>query len=112
MNRTQSSIRLTAFVLLFLFLVGAVPKMYFHAALVHHKDVTECSYPDKSTAHIDNDGFNCDIDQQVISLPFIASFESLKLAEAPAAYIDFSEIPVPVIISLSILSGTRGPPNA
>jgi hypothetical protein len=112
LNRTHTSIRATAIVLLLLFLVGAVPKMYFHAALVHHKDITECSYPDKSTAHIDNDGFNCDIEQQVVTFPFIASFESLKLEPLPGVYTDFSEIPVPVLFSLSILTGTRGPPNA
>jgi hypothetical protein len=112
LNRNPTSIRATAIVLLLLFLVGAVPKMYFHAALVHHKDITECSYPDKSTAHIDSDGFNCDIDQQVVTFPFIASFESLKLEPLPIPYTDFSEIPVPVIFSIAIPAGSRGPPNA
>ena len=86
--------------------------MYFHAALVHHTDITECSYPDKSTAHIDNDGFNCNIDQQVVTFPFTANFESSKLDPLPVVYIDFSETPVPEIFSFSILTGTRGPPNA
>jgi hypothetical protein len=85
--------------------------MYFHAAMVHHQDLPECSYPDKNAAHIDTDGFKCDIDQQVISFPFVVSIQSLNVEEPSAVYVLFSEAPVPVLLSASLLTGSRGPPN-
>ncbi|HSB93145.1 MAG TPA: hypothetical protein VLC28_08515 [Flavitalea sp.] len=112
MNRTPFSIRAIAFFLLFLFVIGAVPKIYFHSALVHHKDIAACGFTDKSAAHIDTDGFNCDIDQQVVSLPFLAGIESLNLIAGAPCYTDVSGMPVPEIFSCSIPAGTRGPPDA
>jgi len=86
--------------------------MYFHAAMVHHQDIGECRYKNKSLPHIDNDGFNCNIDQQVITFPFIASYESIKLEAFELIFVQLSESPVPVLLSVSILSESRGPPNA
>jgi hypothetical protein len=85
--------------------------MYFHAAMVHHQDLPECSYPDKTAAHFDTDGFKCDIDQQVISCPFLASFQALNLEPPTIPYIVFSEAPVPTSVSFSIVTDSRGPPN-
>jgi hypothetical protein len=112
LNSAHPIIRATAFFLLLLFTISAVPKMYFHSAMVHHQDIAECSYADKSSAHIDKDGFNCDIDQQLISFPFLGSFVSLKLQPVTVAYPGFAQAPVPDLFSVSILSGSRGPPNA
>lgn len=86
--------------------------MYFHAAMVHHRDIGECKYGDKSVPHIDTDGFNCNIEQQAITCPFFPGFESITLEPIIGSHIEYSEFPAPDLFSISFHSDSRGPPNS
>jgi len=102
--------KVIAFLLLLLFTISSVPKMYFHAAMVHHRDMGSCNYPDKAVAHIHTDGYNCDVDQQAITIPFVADIEVIEVFPASSVHCPFPEQATPGLKTGTVISDGRGPP--
>lgn len=73
--------KLVAIGLLLLFSMASIPRVYFHEAIVHHRDIGACQYPNKELAHIHQQGYSCPIDQLVVDAPFVQPFLSHVLTQ-------------------------------
>jgi len=61
-----------AFCLLVLFTISVTPKIYFHDVIANHKDVVSlCHHPQKVKACLHPKSFNCQLDDLVITAPYL-----------------------------------------
>ena len=61
-----------AFCLLAIFAISATPKIYFHDVIAKHKDVSSaCQHPQKAKTCIHQQGYNCEVDDLVVTAPYL-----------------------------------------
>ncbi len=61
-----------AFCLLILFVFSTTPKIYFHDVIANHKDVNvSCIHPEKVKACIHQQGYNCHVEDLVVTTPYL-----------------------------------------
>jgi hypothetical protein len=105
--------KLYAFCFLLLFAISITPKIYFHDAVADHKDATTtCAHPEKPKACLHQQGYNCELNDPVISSPYL----SVTIATWSLPEIYFTISPAPSVVSIKqeclIHKESRGPPQA
>ena len=77
--------QLYSFLLLLVFSVSIVPKIYFHDVVANHKDtISVCDHPEKIKACLHQTGYNCHVDELVVNTPYvILSNVAFLLANVP-----------------------------
>jgi hypothetical protein len=102
-----------AFFFLLLFTLSITPKIYFHDVVADHKDViTTCVHPEKPKACLHQQGYNCELNDPVISSPYLSV--AISTWSLPEIY--FAISPAPSVVSIKqeclIHKESRGPPQA
>lgn len=105
--------KLYAFCFLLLFAISITPKIYFHDVVADHKDVpATCTHSEKPKACLHQQGYNCELNDPVISSPYL----SVSILNWSLPEIDFTISPAASVVSFEqeclIHKESRGPPQA
>jgi hypothetical protein len=98
--------------LMLIFLLAATPKKLLHDAITEHQhtktEVQKCSH---HHINITATGFNCQLDNLVVEMPFIIAIEPV-FAFNEICYHRYSELPYNNIgFNKTFTAFLRGPPN-
>jgi hypothetical protein len=100
--------KISAILLLFVFILGITPKKTLHNWFANHSDSTSSVLPG-NTQQLAKAGFNCDCENLVAESHFI-TFSSLNVVNFPSVH-SFVSFSIPSLISLSLFhNNLRGPP--
>ncbi len=101
--------RLSAGVLLLLFMFSITPKIFVHALVAGHKDV-HLSIGQEGTDQLNKASFHCDVENLVVELPYLYCPFSFQL-EVLRVFRDHQTRPAPQFYSPDhFIFGLRGPP--
>jgi hypothetical protein len=100
-------------VLLFVFTISTVPKIYIHAILADHKDFeNSCSHTTHKTACIKTAGINCHFNDLVVNLPYL--YEHVEIVPGTITHSQRLIINEPSFTfqKCALSKKVRGPPAA
>ena len=83
MNNGKTIQKIYSFFLLVVFALSVTPKIYFHDVIANHKDAAaSCDRPQQVKACIHQAGFNCHVDELVVTSAYliIENIRSLLIA--------------------------------
>ncbi|HJW16719.1 MAG TPA: hypothetical protein VJ499_06355 [Flavisolibacter sp.] len=81
MNKRTTIRKPVAILLLFVFMVSAMPKAFFHDLVAQHKDTISCTHGPVKTNCMHIQGTNCHFDELVVTIPFL--YEKYETAVNP-----------------------------
>jgi hypothetical protein len=104
--------KLITSVLLVLFIASITPKNYFHDLIADHKDVSYCDHPAKTSTHLHQQGYNCNFDDLVVTVPYLLTAKQiLFLPDQLYTELNYPETSFS-LQAATHYKETRGPPSA
>jgi hypothetical protein len=95
--------------MLLVFAFSITPKLVLHKLVAHHKDATSTS--NKHSDQITKNGFHCDIENQVVVVPYVFQVIRLHLKVPTSFQIYQNRANYSFYSSRRFTFGLRGPPR-
>jgi hypothetical protein len=113
LNKGKIIEKVVALCFVVLFSISITPKIYFHDVIANHKDNSvSCDHALKTKACIHQTGFNCQVDELVVSAPYLV----LPVITSLLVYSDHPHFCIVEISSFKQYcfkqNESRGPPSA
>jgi hypothetical protein len=97
--------------LLVVFTISFIPKAYFHEVLADHKDFVSCEHPGAKAACIHQQGFRCDVNDLVVTTPYVLSANGINFVHPPFGVILVTPLFSFVAQHHFLGTDSRGPPS-